>query len=112
MKWAGVIGFAVQEETLIDGEPSGIWEEVIKEKQYTGDLTRSTYTSKNNNTINDGITISNVISFIADPYFLNNYATMRYASFMNQKWKIQNVDFYNQPRVTLTLGDMYNAESN
>lgn len=112
MKWAGIIGFVTQGETLIDGEPSGIWGEIVTEKKYTGDLLRASFSNRNANTINDGISISNQISFIADPYFLNNFAFMRYATFMGQKWKIQNVDFSTQPRVTLTLGELYNGQSN
>lgn len=112
MKWAGIIGFVKQEEKLIDGEPSGVWEEVVTEKKYTGDLTRSSFTNKNNSTVIDSVAISNQISFIADIYAYNNFAFMRYVTFMGQKWKITSVDFLNYPRVTLTLGDMYNEESN
>lgn len=111
-KWAGTIGFVKQEETLIDGEPSGVWEEVITEKKYTGDLTRASFSNRNVNTINDSITISNQISFIADVYAYDNFAFMRYATFMGAKWKITSCDFLNYPRATLTLGDMYNEEKN
>lgn len=112
MKWAGKIGFVKQEETLIDGEPSGIWEEVVTEREYTGDLTRSSFSIKDVNTINDSVTVSNQISFIADPYAFNNFVYMRYITFMNSKWRISNIDLNNQPRMIITLGEIYNAESN
>lgn len=106
-KWAGIIGFAIQKEQKTNGIPNGIWEEIITEKHYTGDSYKQRRSFQNFDSINDKINISNQISFVADPYALNNFNYMRYATFMGFKWKIKDVDV-EYPRLILTLGDAYN----
>lgn len=111
-KWAGVIGFVTQEEQLIDGEPSGVWKEVVVEKKYTGILNRLNINNRNVNTVNDQINISNQISIIANLYARNNFVTIRYATLMGHKFKVSSIEFSEDHRLLLTLGDLYNEESN
>lgn len=97
-----MIGFATTKETR-----PGIWEEVIEEKSYYGNLTkqvRSLYSSDN---INDGINISNNISIVANPYLTEHIFNMRYITFQGAKWKITNVEI-KERRIELTIGGLWN----
>lgn len=103
-KWFGKIGYAVTSETR-----PGIWEEVIVERNYYGDMTRNSRRLQTVSQVNDDININNELSIIADPYAMNSFHAMRYAEFMGAKWKITNVEVQ-YPRLILSLGGLYNGE--
>lgn len=101
-KYFGVIGFAPE---LKETKP-GVWEEVITEREYSGDVIRNTRRLQSVQTLNDNINISNEISIIADPYVMNHIYDIRYATYMGQKWKVSNVEVQ-YPRLNLSLGGLY-----
>lgn len=103
-KWFGKIGYAVTSETR-----PGIWEEVIVERNYYGDMTRNSRRLQAASQVNDDININNELSIISDPYAMNSFHAMRYAEFMGAKWKITNVEVQ-YPRLILSLGGLYNGE--
>lgn len=103
-KWFGKIGYAVTSETR-----PGIWEEVIVERNYYGDMTRNSRRLQAVSQVNDDININNELSIISDPYAMNSFHAMRYAEFMGTKWKITNVEVQ-YPRLILSLGGLYNGE--
>lgn len=103
-KWFGKIGYAVTSETR-----PGIWEEVIVERNYYGDMTRNSRRLQAASQVNDDININNELSIISDPYAMNSFHAMRYAEFMGTKWKITNVEVQ-YPRLMLSLGGLYNGE--
>lgn len=103
-KWFGKIGYAVTSETR-----PGIWEEVIVERNYYGDMTRNSRRLQAASQVNDNININNELSIISDPYAMNSFHAMRYAEFMGTKWKITNVEVQ-YPRLILSLGGLYNGE--
>lgn len=104
-KYHGRIGFAVQAETS-----PGIWTEQIIEREYAGDLFRFNRKTQSSGSVNDNFTISNEISIIADAYINENLYAIRYVTFMGSKWKVESVSV-EYPRLTLTLGGLYNGES-
>ena len=85
-KWFGKIGYAITGET----EP-GLWEDTIVERQYYGDITSDRRKRQTSNEVNDNITLSNVISIIADPFAYENCSNMAYAEIMGTKWKITDI---------------------
>ena len=101
-KWYGQIGFAELTETA-----PGVWGEEIAERPYYGDLVRNTRRLNTSDKVNDDITIANELSIVADPYATENFHMMRYAEFMNSKWKITSVEVQ-YPRLILELGGVYN----
>lgn len=103
-KFYGKIGYAETMET----EP-GIWEEVVTERNYPGDLLSNFRNLQNSGDINDNVNIANKISILADPYAEDHFHDMRYAEFRGTKWKITNVEVQ-YPRLILTLGGVYNGE--
>lgn len=104
MKWFGTIGYAETVETK-----PGVWKEQITEREYFGDLIRNSRRLQSTDKVNDNVDISNEISIVSDPYAYENFHSMRYAEFMGAKWKITNVEVQ-YPRLTLTLGGVYNGE--
>lgn len=102
-KWFGQIGFAETVETK-----PGVWEEQIVEREYFGDLYRNSRRLQTAE-VNDDINISNELSIVSDPYANENFHAMRYAKFMDTKWKVTNIEVQ-YPRLLLTLGGMYNEQ--
>ena len=104
-KYYGVIGFASES---VETSP-GVWESKIVERTYTGDLIRNTRRLQSTDKVNDDINIANSISIIADDYANENFYCIKYATYMNSKWKVTDVEIQ-YPRLILTLGGLYNGE--
>lgn len=104
-KFYGTVGYIKPVEI----EP-GIWvEEQVIERQYFGDITRTTGGFQPSGEVNDNINISNSISVVADPFAYENFQYMRYVEIMGAKWKITNVEIQ-RPRLLLTVGGVYNGD--
>lgn len=102
-KWFGEIGFGETSETS-----PGVWTETVTSRKYYGDLIRnSRRLQSSSEKVNDDLNISNQLSIVADPYATKNFHMMRYATVMNAKWKITDVEVQ-YPRLILTLGGVYN----
>lgn len=105
-KFVSLIGFEVTEETP---EGSGKYVEHITERKYFSDIIRNSRRLQQSDKINDDVAISNQVSIVADQFAYNNFHTMRYATFMGQKYKVTDIEVQ-QPRLLLTLGGLYNVE--
>lgn len=102
-KFYGIIGYVVTKET----EP-GIYEEVVVENAYYGDVIKDSRRLQERAKVNDDITISNRISIIADPFANNHFHSMRYVEMIGTKWKITDVEVA-FPRLILSIGGVYNG---
>ena len=102
MKYFGSVGYAETTQTS-----PGVWEEVITERQYYGDILQVHRRLDNNQQVNDDISISNKISIIADPFALDNFMNIRYVTWLEKKWKVSDVDV-ETPRLVFSLGGLYN----
>lgn len=103
-KFYGMIGYASTKEVR-----PGIWEDIITNRPYYGDLIRNTRKLQGSEQVNDNINIANEISIVADPFANENFHSMKYVEFMGAKWKITNVEVQ-YPRLILTVGGVYNDE--
>lgn len=101
-KFYGVIGYVENKETA-----PGVWEEVVTERTYSGDILKNTKRWQQTSNLNDDISISNLISIIADPFAYENFFNMKFISWMGASWKITNVEVQ-RPRLILTVGGVYN----
>ena len=104
-KWFGIIGYAETSETV-----PGVWEEVVTEKQYYGELLSRSRRYEQAQQLNDNLNISNRISILADPYAYEHFHMMRYAVVEGVKWKITSVEVL-YPRLEISLGGVYNVET-
>lgn len=103
MKYYGTIGFTDTQEISPD-----VWDEVIVEKPYYGDMYRKLRQLNDSGYINGEINYQMEISILADPYARNHIDTMRYATLDGTKWTITGVDPTSYPRLTLSIGGVYN----
>lgn len=101
-RFYGVIGYAETKQTS-----PGVFEEIITERNYFGDITRSSRRLESSGGVNDNININNEISIVADPYAIQNIYAMRYIEFMGAAWKVTNAEVQ-YPRIKLTVGGLWN----
>lgn len=102
-KYSGLVGFEQTEKTGVD-----VYTENIVERRYYGDLVHNYRRTSAGDGVNDNVTLNNQLSIVADPYAINNFASIRYATFMGSKWNVTDVEVQ-YPRLILTLGGVYNA---
>lgn len=107
-KFYGKIGYA---ETVEDPVNSGVFIEKIIERPYAGDLIRNNRKMQDSGQVNSNIYVSNNISIVADQFAYQNIYKMRYVIYAGTKWKVSDVEVM-YPRLKLTLGDVYNENSN
>lgn len=102
-KFYGIVGYAQTEEV----DP-GVWEEVVVERNYFGDVTRNTRRWEKGESINDDLNINNLISIVADAFAYQHFFAIRYVKWMGSRWKVTNVEVQ-RPRLILTIGGVYNG---
>ena len=102
-KFYGPIGYITQKEIS-----PGVWDEVVVEKSYRGDILQDTRRWQVSEHKNDNLTISNRLSIIADPFLYENSSTIRYVLWLGVRWKVNNIEIQ-RPRLILTLGEVYNG---
>lgn len=103
MKYYGKIGYGITGETA-----PGVWESSIVEKNAMGDIEKNLQRNINPNKVNGDITISNIISIVADPYAMEYYRNIKYATLDGVKWDVTSIEI-RYPRLILTLGGPYNG---
>lgn len=102
-KYYGAIGYAKSVEDI-----ASVYREEITERYYYGDIYRNSKSNKSSENLNDNISISNKVSILADPFAMNNFQAIKYATYLGTKWKVKSVEVQ-YPRLILELGDVYNA---
>lgn len=88
---------------------TGVWETIITEVPYYGDLVMNLSRLQAGSNINDNIRISNQFSILADPFAYENFQHMLYVKYLGTKWKIESVEVQ-YPRLILNAGGVYNAD--
>ena len=105
-RWYGKIGFGATVEIR-----KGVWKPQIVERRYYGDILEfSKRLQAQQNSTNDDLTMNVQLSVMADNYITSNCSTIRYVEFMGGLWKVSSV-VPEPPRLLLTLGGVYNANS-
>jgi len=103
-KYFGKIGYGESVETA-----PGAWEMQFVEKEVYGDVIKNKRTLIDAGDVNDDVKVSIKISFIADPFAVQNFLLIKYATYMGTLWKVTDVE-EEYPRLLLTLGGLYNDE--
>lgn len=102
-RYYGLIGFATQQETR-----PGVWEDVITELPYYGDILRNTRRWDPTTSVNSNFALTNTFSIIADAYLYSHIPDMRYLEYMGTNFAITSVEI-ERPRVILSVGSVYVA---
>lgn len=101
------VGYAICNETF---EGSGVWTDDIIERECPGETTQVVSKwSVNSNSINDNTDISTNISFLADPFAMQNFAHIKYVGYLGCLWKVNSIEVQ-YPRLILSVGGIYNGE--
>lgn len=104
-RFYGPIGFAISKETE---EGSGIWEDVVVERNYRGDVSRNYKRWENGENLNSDLNISNTISIVADPYASAKFFAIKYVKWLGEYWNVSNIEVQT-PRLILSIGGVYNG---
>lgn len=102
-KFHGRVGYGNTVETA-----AGVWETVINERLYFGDVIRNTRQLQSGEKLNDDLSVGNSISIVADPYAYENFFNMKYIEWAGTLWKVADVEVQ-APRLVLRLGGIYNG---
>lgn len=105
-KFYGKVGYA--ENAVEDPNQAGVYKDVIVEKSYFGDVTRTTRQLGDGSQINSDLSTDTVISIVADAYANQNWMNIRYIEWANGKWFASNVT-PQAPRLVITLGGVYHG---
>lgn len=106
MKFYGIIGFWEEDHAVAED----VWEPLIVEREYFGDISRNYRKFQPTQQQNDDFTVNAQISILADLYARQNWQSIRYVIWNGVKWKVNNVDGTQYPRLTMELGGVYNGE--
>lgn len=102
-KFAGAVGYGDQVESA-----PGVWEDVITEYPYFGDIIRNTLNIRDDEKINDDIRVNNSISVVADERAINHFTKIKYVIWAGVYWSVTTVEV-KHPRLILSLGEIYNG---
>lgn len=100
-KYYGEIGYAMSVE-----KRPGVWVNDIVRKKYTGDANRVSRYLETPEKVNDDIRVGVELSIVADAMAYQHFSTIRYATYMGEKWKVTSVEVQH-PRLKLVLGGLY-----
>lgn len=102
-RFYGEVGYGSSVETA-----PGVWEDVITERKYYGDVLRNTRKLDSGAQVNNDISVGNSISIVSDDDAYGSFFNMRYIKWMGTLWIISEVEVQS-PRLILRLGGVYNG---
>ena len=102
-RFYGKVGYGDPVETA-----AGVWEDVIVEYPYYGDVLRNTRKMQEGEKINNDLSVGNSISIVADAYANEHFFAIRYVEWAGTPWTVSEVDVQS-PRLILRLGGIYNG---
>jgi len=102
-KFAGLVGYVTQEETV-----PGVWSPVENPKMMKGDVIRQSSSSQNGDKVNSDVSLNHRVSLVGDAYAFGNYYNIKWISIDGRKWEVDSVEIQ-RPRIIVSLGGPYNA---
>lgn len=102
-KFYGRVGYGAQSETS-----PGVWEDVITEHSYYGDVVRNSRQLREGENLNKDVSVQNSISIVADEYAYGHIFAIRYVEWAGVLWAVIDVTV-ERPRLLLRLGEVYNG---
>lgn len=102
-KFFGKVGYANTVETA-----PGVYTELPIEKDYYGDVVRSSATIEVGEKVDSDISVNNSIRIVADAFAFENFYAIRYVKWAGTYWLVTSVQVV-RPRLILQLGGVYNG---
>ena len=103
MRYSGMFGIAEQVETA-----PGVWDDVITERSYVGDVVQTTETLYGADQITPIYRTTTSISVVSDGVLKESYENIRYVVYAGVRWTVSSTVF-DWPRMTLYMGERYNG---
>jgi hypothetical protein len=103
MKYSGKIGFASKVETS-----PGVWEDVITERDYIGDVLQRTERLDTGSTIIPSYRTTTSYSVLSDGVLKERYSDVRYISDQGTRWKVDSI-IRKFPRMEMFVSEEYNG---
>jgi hypothetical protein len=105
MRFCDVVGYGESTETP---PGSGVWEDVITEVEYRGDVIRNSRRMESEGDVLSDITVNNSISIVADDQANRHFYKIKYVRWEGVLWTVTTVEV-KAPRLILSLGKVYNG---
>ena len=102
-KFHGVIGYGESIEVA-----PGVWDNVITERNYNGDIIRNARNLREGANLNNDLTVNNSISIVADAYANGHFFAISYIEWAGTLWTVSDVEVQS-PRLLLRLGGVYHG---
>jgi|SRR5436190_4456971 len=102
-KFYGRVGYGESTETA-----PGVYEDVIVEKNYYGDVVRNTRQLREGDKLNKDLSVQNSIEIVADAYANDHFFAIRYIEWAGVLWTVTDVEV-RRPRLVLQIGEVYNG---
>lgn len=106
-RFHGVVGFGEAVEKKPEESP-GVYEDVVTERSYFGDVVRDTRRLEGGENQNFDLNVSNSISIVADAHAMNHIYAIRYVVWQGARWIVNDVEV-RHPRLLLRIGGVYNG---
>ena len=103
-KFMGAVGY---NHGTVEQKP-GVFVESIVEKQYYGDILRTSRQLRDGESVNNDLTVGNSISIVADAYANEHFHAIRFVDWAGALWEVTDVTVQ-APRLLLRLGGVYNG---
>lgn len=103
MRFYGEVGYGESTETA-----PGVWEDVIIEKSYRGDVIRNIKKDDPGEQLHNDLRVNNAISVVADDYAYSHFFNIKYVTWQGVRWTVSSVEV-KQPRLILNIGGVYNG---
>lgn len=100
-RYFGRVGYGHTVEVRQD-----VYDEVVTEHKYYGDVVRNTRVLESGDAINNDISVGNNIEIVADAYALEHFFAIRYVEWAGTFWTVTEVEV-RRPRLLLRLGGVY-----
>lgn len=105
MRFFGVVGYGESAQALPN---TGVYEPVIVEHPYRGDVVRNVMNQNEGENLNPDIRVNNSISIVADAYANEHFFNIKYVVWQGIRWTVSSVEV-RTPRLILSLGKEYNG---
>jgi len=103
-RFYGTVGYVVNKELR-----PGVWSEVAEEHNYYGETKKLYVKWGGDGKPIEDISPTNQIRILADEFAFKNAGAIRYVNWMGTCWKVVGLEI-EHPRITLTLGGVYNGK--
>ena len=106
MKFFGKVGFWMNDQET----SPGVFQPVVVERSYRGDISKNTRRWDNNSYQNEGLNVMQTVSIVSDLFAQQNFTSIRYVVWSGSKLKVTSVSL-DYPRITMEIGGPYDGEN-